>query len=315
MELFLQPDRELKLLQCYRRAFEKAVELFIVSAFLTEWNSSFVLNPHCRRFKLIIGKDFGITRKKACEEVLRWLPPERKSTFLVADGISGFHPKAIFWKERDGATFAIIGSSNLTRAAFESNYEANFYASIHADEFKLVAAWIADIEKNAIAVSEDWIAQYNEAIPQSHGPKPPLSLKLPGPKGMKEQIETRREQMKAHEKKRKGLIRLFRQCAEGKITSQGFYEKLPQSWGQKIGNRLQGKGFEIKGKSSDFQQLATSFVRILDASDEQRDDVVTEEIDRLAEEQVTTRKAFFSEMLCLQYPDQFPPLSASERSK
>src|SRR6476620_12776422 len=68
------------------------------------WNSI----PHCRRFRIIIGRDFGITRKAACRKVIEWLPEARKFQFKVADQITGFHPKAVFWKEANGDCFAII---------------------------------------------------------------------------------------------------------------------------------------------------------------------------------------------------------------
>src|ERR1700683_4916940 len=131
MDLLLHtPDSKSKLSHLYQKAFENAVELFIVTAYLTAWDASLKLTPKCRRFRLIIGKDFGITRKGACETVMRWLPAKRKGQFLVADRIGGFHPKAVIWTEADKKVFAIIGSSNLTRAAFETNYEANVVCSL-----------------------------------------------------------------------------------------------------------------------------------------------------------------------------------------
>src|SRR5277367_20496 len=114
----------------YKTAFENAIELSVVTAYLTDWDASLILNSDCRRFRIIVGSNFGITRKAACEKVMRWLPPTRKSEFLVADQIPGFHPKAMFWKDKRGKCFAVIGSSNLTRAAFETNYEANVFSPI-----------------------------------------------------------------------------------------------------------------------------------------------------------------------------------------
>ena len=119
-------DNEGSLSRQYQRAFAKAVELFIVTAYLTDWDDDLELNPHCRRFRIIIGRDFGITRKAACRKVIEWLPEARKFQFKVADQITGFHPKAVFWKEANGDCFAIIGSSNLTRAAFEMNTRRTF---------------------------------------------------------------------------------------------------------------------------------------------------------------------------------------------
>src|SRR5690349_19035385 len=98
----------------YQRAFAEAVELFVVSAYLTEWDGTLKLNPKCTKFRFIVGEDFGITRKTACEDVLRWLPRNLKGTFRVAVANGGFHPKAVFWKDGAGRRNALVGSSNLT---------------------------------------------------------------------------------------------------------------------------------------------------------------------------------------------------------
>jgi hypothetical protein len=97
MDLILhEPNTSCHLAERYQHAFSSAVELLIVNAYLTEWDASLTLNPGCRRFRMIIGKDFGITRKSACEKVVKWLPRRLRADFLVADGIGGFHPKAVF---------------------------------------------------------------------------------------------------------------------------------------------------------------------------------------------------------------------------
>ena len=57
-----------------------------------------------------------------------------------------------------------------------------------------------------------------------------------------------------------------------------------------------------------------SLVRVVDAADFYRDDVVTEEIDRLAEEKVPTRGALFSEMLCQFFPNQYHVLDKPVKS-
>lgn len=47
-------------------------------------------------------------------------------------------------------------------------------------------------------------------------------------------------------------------------------------------------------------------MRIVDASDAERDDVVAEEIDWLQSHKVRSRTAFLSEMLCLRFPTLYP---------
>lgn len=113
LELLLHPEDSGRAIRgLYRRAFSEATELYVLSAYLTSWDTTLEINAGCRTFLLIVGKDFGITRKQACFDVLRWLPPQRKASFLVAESISGFHPKVLFWRTPVGECYALIGSSN-----------------------------------------------------------------------------------------------------------------------------------------------------------------------------------------------------------
>ncbi len=304
----------------YRHALASAVELFIITAYLTEWDTSLKLNADCRKFRVIIGRDFGITKKDACRTLMGWLPPERKSQFMVADGISGFHPKVVFWKASNGRSFAIVGSSNLTRAAFETNYEANIHGLLTSTEYGRAKDWIKRIETQSVIVSEDWLKKYRE-MPPSHrtGSKPKgrgepettpiIAFKLPKPSGMSKIIAERRKQLSAYNKKKKYLTGLFRRCAAGKITPRQFYAELPKYWGPVVGDQIQNDTWKIRGKNSDFRALSRSFVAIIDAAEEDRDDVVVKEIDRLGKMKVPTRGSFLSEMLCLMFPDKYPLLN------
>jgi HKD family nuclease len=304
----------------YERAFRDATELFIVTAFLTDWDSALRLNPGCRGFRVIIGSDFGITRKAACEKLMRWLPPKRKGQFLVADRIDGFHPKAVFWRNDRGGCFALVGSSNLTRAAFETNYEANVFSEISEADYIRGKKWVKDIEMQSVVVSEGWLKRYNEATPSrarggSRSGKTMqessslIELSLPTPRGMEKRLEDRRKNLAKYLQHRTPLERLFRRCASGQVSSDKFYEELHNYWSYEVGDRMQGFGYEIKGKHSDFQALSQSFINILNATDEDRDDVVREEIDHLHDKSVPTRGAFLSEMLCLRFPTEYPVLA------
>ena len=315
MQLFLHaPDTDSELAKIYSSAFSTSVELFVVSAYLTDWDKTLKLNAACRHFRLIIGKDFGITRKLACELVIKWLPGERKSQFMVADNIQGFHPKAIFWKNASGKCFSLVGSSNLTRAAFKKNYEANIHAEIAPNEFATAKRWVKAIEAKSVVVSKDWLDSYQESAvqPRKGSAKSgavTVSLFLPEPPDTAELLRERRRQLRRYQQTKTPLLKLFRNCADGWITSAQFFEKLPSVWSGAIGNRLQGDGWERRGKASDFHALAVSFLRILEADAADRDDAVVTEIDRLADAEVETRKAFLSEMLCLAFPSEYPVLN------
>jgi hypothetical protein len=302
----------------YERAFKNAVELFVVTAYLTEWDSSLALNPSCSTLRIIIGSDFGITRKAACEKVMRWLPSNHKSKFLVADGITGFHPKAVFWKDAKGAFHAVIGSSNLTRAAFDTNYEANILCSLSEADYRRARKWVDEIEAKCEVVCEDWLIRYKEATAPAGSKRSTkgaqstaslVELRLPTPPGMRKRLQATRDELVTYRAHKDSLEQLFRRCAANQIKSEEFYRELQADWSFDVGDRLQGAGWEIKGKHSDFQELSHSFVRILDAADADRDDVVSEEIDRLSSKSVPTRGAFLSEMLCLRFPDAYPVLN------
>ncbi|UGA48636.1 phospholipase D family protein [Bradyrhizobium quebecense] len=303
----------------YKTAFENAVELYIVSAYLTDWDERLRLNSRCRRLRIIIGKDFGITRKAACLKVLAWLPRgKRANCFKVAEQIKGFHPKAAFWTNTDGKHFAIVGSSNLTRAAFDGNYEANVFCEISNNNYVAAKRWVRDIEHACVPVSEDWLKKYKEAprMPggesgsSTNGARPEVvPLRLPRPTGMKRLLQQRRQQLSQYSKHKAGLMKLIRDCAAERVTNDDFYERLPKYWSHEVGDRLQGSGWERAGKSSNFQELSRSFLAIEDCDPEERDDVLVAEVDRLNELGVAARGAFFSEMLCLRFPDLYPVLN------
>ena len=315
MNLILLPNLEAAGLERYYvNALTKAVELYIVSAYLTEWDAPRELGRDCLKFRFIVGRDFGITRKKACRDVLTWLPARMKHTFLIAAQIDGFHPKAMFWSEGHDSFHSLVGSSNLTRAAFSTNHEANVYQRLSEVEFRQACNWIQEIELSCVPVSEDWLARYREA--PRKGPVGPnhkssstelcKALKLPRIKGAMNRVRERREQLDNHLTHKAGLIKLFKACAAGQLSSAEFYNKLPSYWSVKLNNRLQGPGWERQGKRSDFQKLSQSFLQIVDAKAADRDDVVAEQIDWLHREKVQSRAAFLSEMLCLQFPTLYP---------
>lgn len=331
MDLLLLPDRlKSTLADVYRRAFRRSTHLYIVSAYLTNWDIQEELGKQCETFTFIVGKDFGITRRAACLQVLSWLPEKWHEEFLVAEGIEGFHPKAMFWREVGGSCYALVGSSNLSKAAFSSNHEANGFSLISKTSFKAAEEWIEGLAHNCATLDANWLAGYQEAI-QPPKPKRPAQndegdnggvydLVLPDPhdlSGLKDVLKRRREQMLQFAATRAKLESAFRSASRKKnwdgSDSLKFYDTLNSLWSYYEGNRFQGAGWERQGRSSNFQELARSVVRVLDASEISRDRVVRLEIDRLATEGVSTRGALFSEMLCQFFPDDYYVLNSPIR--
>lgn len=309
MKLFLHsPETKVALRNVYRNAFNNAVQIYIVSAYLTEWDCKLKLNGNCRRFRIIIGKDFGITKKDACKSVMKWLPKGSSNNFLVTNAIDGFHPKAVFWEDSNGRYWSIIGSSNLTNAAFEHNYEANAFSQISQQDFNHALKWISEIEKRSIAVSEDWLAEYNEQSNAKKGSRLQVKGRIPIPavKGMIKYIRSRRKTVEAFRKNRKKFISLFNRCRSGRISSDQFYAELNGIWSWDENTRIQGKGWERHGKIADFQQISTGLLNVIGATNEERDNIVELEINQMENDGNPARRAFFSEMLCLLFPELYP---------
>ena len=144
MTIYLHPNSSTSLTDAYTSAFKNASEIFVLSAFLRDWRN-FDITDDCENATLVVGKDFGITRKKALTDALDWKQKHGDIChFYVADQIDGFHPKIVMWKEKN-KYYLIIASSNLTIAAFESNYEANISIEIDEKRYQEISAWVANI--------------------------------------------------------------------------------------------------------------------------------------------------------------------------
>lgn len=310
--LFLHTkENESELLDCYKKAITEAVELYIVSAYLTEWNIKTELNLELKpsKFKFIFGKDFGLSRKKAIKNVLEWLPSKFKENFLVAEHIQGFHPKAIFWRNRNNECYALIGSSNLTNAAFNSNCEANILSHLLEKQFLDVVKWISSIEKESKVVTKEWIDNYNQAIPLRIEQLAIYEKTLKDFVSYdKKLISSRRKQLENYQIYRKELRKQISKCANGEISNESFYEKLKEIL--KKGISFQPRfGWARSGNVNNFKVLCQALNKIYQANTNNRDKIVEQEINKLQKNKVSYRKALLSELLSLEYPDKYPLLN------
>lgn len=321
----------------YRRAFATAVELYVVSAFLTEWPSDLELNPQCKRFRMVIGTDFGTTRRAAVVAALEWLP-KRFSGELRAFNQKGvtFHPKAVLWREAGGKTFLLLGSSNLTRAAFESNVEANVTIELTRTEYAGTYAWLQRLTDKSLKVNSAWLKKYVEAPKRGGGggkgkaatepedDEPPLfdfSLALTSKsdkRAFAERLEARRVQrayFDAHSKE--ALLQVLRTAARKRTWAESdnltLYNNLTRLWGEDETTRMGGGQWVIRGKHTDHQELARSVVAVCDAESVDKDDVVLREKDRLRSLGISTRSAAFTELLCHLFPSRYPILDEPVR--
>jgi hypothetical protein len=330
----------------YERAFAEAEELFIVSAFLTEWQSSLKLNPRCSAFLLIVGADFGTTRRAALEAALRWLPKRFPQGVLAFNQRgTAFHPKAMLWRERDGSCYMLVGSSNLTRAAFDSNVEANVTLKLDEEDYLHAMTWLSDIADRSVEVNKTWLSTYVEAPVRGgngnegrkgakrseadgDGAEPiqapvfDLSLEVRGAADRKlfnQYLAIRRDQKATFDASaREPLISLVLSSATkaswSKRDDQHFYGELVRLWGSTNEIRMGGDQWQMTGKHADYRELARSLKAVIEARNVERDAVVVRERDRLHGLRVPTRAAVFTELLCHLYPKRYPILDAPVRA-
>lgn len=317
MTLYLHPNSQKSLAKAYQSAFARANEIFVLSAYLTNW-TDFDVSKQCKSATVIVGKDFGITRKKALEDLVRWRSGDTKQRHVyVAHEIDGFHPKIAVWRQGDDH-FLIIGSSNLTIAAFEHNYEANIRVRISQERYEEITNWIADLMRRTTALDLNWIELYREANVQARRPSVerrasrvvtssdvPI-VSLPRFPGLATALAQRKERVEAFRAYRKRLISAVKDCASGTMPENVFYQWLLENWNGSEW-KLQGNGvFRQRKGSTDWQALCEALRRCLEASDSDRDVVVEKEFDRLEQhERARQRRAFMTEMLCHLFPEQY----------
>ncbi len=101
--------------------------------------------------------------------LLNWLP--RKAAIcraLAVDSYSegGFHPKVMIWKTPSGKCSCLVGSSNLSKAAFSSNYECNVTFSTDNVQYERMRLWLESGLKHSSEITPDFITEdYKEALP------------------------------------------------------------------------------------------------------------------------------------------------------
>ncbi|MDO8713320.1 MAG: phospholipase D-like domain-containing protein [Polynucleobacter sp.] len=314
MTIYLHPQPGTALADAYKAAFQNASEIFVLSAYLRDWRS-FEISNCCENATLVVGKDFGITRKKALSQALTWKHKyEKICHFYVAEKINGFHPKLVMWKQGN-EYFLIVGSSNLTIAAFESNYEANLRIEITEERYLAISNWIADILARSRPVTTEWINSYQEAPniglshPQKHKHSTPVStnLRLPRFPSLTKALAERKEQIYAFQDTRAEFEKNVRACAVGKVSPDMFYQWILESWNGTTW-KFQGNGiFRHKQTATNWQMLCGALVSCLDSNKTDRDLVVQKVYDKLEESKIVeVRKAFLTEMLCHFFPNDYP---------
>jgi len=323
LKIFLGPNTKdpAALRDVYNKAVQEAEELYIATAYLMDWSGVQQVNPSCKRLVFLVGRDFGLTRKTAMLRVLNWMP-SGAAYFYGAVLIGGFHPKFIAWKTHSGEHYCLIGSSNLSKAAFSDNHEANVLAKVSADEFRELCDWIDSIvENHAVPASKDYIENHYIETKLAGGKakrKQAFQLKLQLPRGAacRKEVQGRRRQQARFNKIANKLRAEAARCSNGEITNGQFWERFWTLWTDS-GSRFQGSGLQFTGKSANWRQACSALIKILEAgktlSEAQLDQVVAGEIDALKKSGNPTRGAWLSEMLCHYFPELYPIKNAPVR--
>jgi hypothetical protein len=319
MKILLSPNpkQPAELGDLYTDALSQAEELYLATAYLTDWNTAYKLNKACRQVTFLVGTDFGLTRKKAILDVLRWLPQDIGVSFLaIPQQTGGFHPKIVAWKTSRGKYHCIIGSSNLSKAAFSRNYEANVTAEITSQEFAHICAWFDEASDGASSISKDWVEHhYSEGRLTSRAKgnaSKVIKIKpsdLPHGQSCASAVRRRRAKQAAFHEIAQPLYAAMSRCSQGKMASGAFWRAFWDLWaGHK--SRFQGSGIQFKGKKANWKQPCNALLKIIDASKKlsahQLDFLVIREIDRLHKAGNPMRGAWLSEMLCHYLPSLYP---------
>jgi hypothetical protein len=216
---------------------------------------------------------------------------------------SGFHPKAIFWKK--GKKYnALIGSSNLSVAAWSSNIELNALVEITKNEYTDLTNWFQDYVIGISPILDQrWLKGYKES-PRKGKPKSDaieqidrrirtlgdVDLKIP------------RQHQKIYDKNKLQFESLIKSCATGAISKEKFYEKM---W-KLLKGSWQGTGWSRSCKNALWDETCRELVKIFKSEESNRDRVVKEVFDSLGASKNPTRGAWLTEILCHHFPFSYP---------
>jgi hypothetical protein len=217
----------------------------------------------------------------------------------------------------------LVGSSNLTEAAFQTNFEANLYVPVGEKTYFDAVKWFEHALRKSLIVDDGWLDSYKEAklTGKASGKRmavpPPVSpddLTIPAirQKRLATLLEERRRQIKAFSKIKNVLKRLFRDGGALRLSNNEIRAGLLEAWGNHK-SRFQGKGWERTGTKSNWRLFSKGLTDILNAKESEQDDVVASTIDAFARKKLPTRKALLTEMLCHFMPDKYPVVNGPVR--
>lgn len=288
-------------------AIKTADEIWWASAYLTSWPLTIKSLPKstCSSCNIVIGSDFCITRESALLDLLRWSKKANSNVYI--NEVAGFHPKTILWK-KNKKFYALIGSSNLSVAAWSSNVELNALIEVTKEEYFDLTNWFQDY---VIGISPmldaKWLKGYHESNRKG---KPKTNameqidqlIKTLG----KVDLTIPRQEQKIYTRNKTQFEQLVKKCAAGTILKDKYYEKM---WNLLDGSWHGRPIWSIKCKHAKWKETCRELVKIFLAPEAERDKVVKEAVDSLASLGNPTRSAWLTEILCHHYPNSYPLLN------
>jgi len=116
--------------------------VFIAAAWMREGFANKEL-LHCKRpYQAVIGTDFGMTDPTTVERVWKAAGRSDAIRLFPATGRT-FHPKLYIFEGKDSWE-VLVGSANMTAAAFTENHEAMVHLRLEPD---VAADWVAEWQK------------------------------------------------------------------------------------------------------------------------------------------------------------------------
>jgi len=149
-----------------RTEFSKALKSASAVWIATAWaRDGWVLDELSKRglpVNAVIGRSFSGTTPDAIERLVALGGDIR----IVPDGLGVFHPKMYLFERQNGG-LVILGSANMTEAAFHSNVELSIAADlVFGDTKKLVDTW-HDFAKDTEPMNEESVALFRQAWDQT----------------------------------------------------------------------------------------------------------------------------------------------------
>jgi len=282
-------------------AILNADEIWWASAYLTSWplSKDCIPKKNCLICKIVIGSDFGITRKAALFDLYKWAKPCSADVFI--NDTQGFHPKILLWRQGN-RHYVFAGSSNLSVAAWSSNIELNIRIPIKKTEFEVLTEWF---EYYVIDASQrldpSTIKTYSESKRTGKRAKKVFAeIDYRIKKLRSVDLSVPRKQLRAYNRNKAAFVNIVKACAKSQITKMAFYktmtELLKGTW------RGRNALISMNCKEEDWKETCSGLSGIFSSNKGDRDSVVKKVIDSLQLTGNKTRGAWLSEILCHHYP-------------